>query len=160
MRRGRRAGFSMIELMMVLVVLGVLFAISMPAIKAYTTDAVYNDAVEQVTSHMRLARFKSVAQHANVIVRFNWQAGSYTLHTDTNGNGARDSGEPVRGPFVMPTHITLANASSGGVAGDSLVFHPDGSMLAGGAMVVRSPAPANKSKTITLTRSTGEAWVQ
>lgn len=158
--RQRREGFSLMELMVVLLVLGILFAISIPAIKAYTTDASFGSAVEQVTSHLRLARFKSISQHANVIVRFSWTAGSYTLHTDTNGNGARDSGEPVRGPFAMPLHVTIANASSGGIAGDTLVFHPDGSLLAAGALVVRSPAPANRTKTITLMRSTGEAWVQ
>ncbi len=158
--RARRGGFSLIELMTVLVVLGILFAISMPAIKAYTTDAAYSTAVEQVTSHMRLARFKSVAQHANVIVRFDWANSEYTLHTDTDGDGHIDSGEPVRGPFTMPPRVTLLNLNSGGVPGDSLVFRPDGSMLAAGAFVVRSPAPANRTKTITLTRSTGEAWVQ
>ena len=158
--RTRRTGFSLIELMTVIIVLGVLFAISIPAIKAYTTDSAYIAAVEQVSSHMRLARFKSVAQHANVIVRFRWTAGTYTLHTDTDGDGALDAGEPVRGPFSLPSHVTFANAISGGVAGDSLVFRPDGSLLAAGAFSVRSPAPANRSKTLTLMRSTGEVWVQ
>src|SRR5439155_4674043 len=107
---------------------------------------------------LRLARFKSISLHSNVIVRFQWTAGTYTLHTDENGNGAIDNGEPVRGPFALPQTITFTNSVATPVAGDSLVFRPDGTLLAAGSLVVHSPAA--KTKTLTVMRSTGDVWIQ
>ena len=156
MGRDAERGFSLVELAVVLVVFGLLYTMSLPAIRRYTADASLLSGAEQVSSHVRLARFKSISVHSNVIMRFQWAAGTYTLHTDTNGNGLADNGEPVRGPFALPQRITFANSSYQPIAGDSLVFRPDGTLAAGGACVLRSPA--NNTKTLTVMRSTGDVW--
>jgi hypothetical protein len=71
-----------------------------------------------------------------------------------------DAGEVVRGPFVLPEKATFTNAGTNPVAGDSLVYRQDGTLLAGGALVVHAAPPSTKTKTLTVMRSTGEVWVQ
>ena len=157
-RAGRdSAGFTLIELLTVCLLLGILLTFSLPAIRRYTTSASLVGGTGQMSSAVRLARFKSVAAHANVILRFQWTAGTYTIHTDANGNGVVESSEPMRGPFRVPRSITIANALQSPVAGDSLVFRPDGTVLEGGAFRVISP---QTTKTLTVLRSTGEVYVQ
>ena len=151
-------GVTLVEVACVLVVLGILYLFGLPAFKRYTADASLLGGTDQVSSALRLARFKAIALHSNVIVRFQWTNGTYTLHTDVNGNGRVDTGEAVRGPTTLPSKITFANSTASPIAGDSLVFRPDGTLLSGGALVVRSPASC--TKTVTVMRSTGGVWLR
>ncbi len=150
------AGFSLIELLVVTLIVGALLTFTLPAIRRYTATASLLGGTEQVTNAMRVARFKAVAEHNNVIVRFQWANRTYTLHSDTDQDGVVDASERVRGPYTIPQSIAWTNSATLPIAGDSLVFRPNGTLLAGGSLSLTG----HGTKTITVLASTGGVWVQ
>jgi len=152
------AGFSLVELLVAMTLVGIMLAFSLPAIRRYTASASLLGGTEQVASAIRLARFKSIAEHHNVILRFQWADHTYTMHSDVDGDGLVDAGETVRGPFALASKVEWANSSTTPVVGDSLVFYPNGTLLSGGAVVLT--ANTTGTKTVTILASTGGVWVQ
>jgi type IV fimbrial biogenesis protein FimT len=70
MARCRQEGFTMIELMAVILILGVLIAVGMPAMRRITQATGLQGASRQVSSTLSLARQLAITQRTNVRVVF------------------------------------------------------------------------------------------
>jgi prepilin-type N-terminal cleavage/methylation domain-containing protein len=58
--RARQDGFTLVEMAVVLIVVGILLAITTPALRRYLSSYRVGDAARQIQSEMRLARQKAV----------------------------------------------------------------------------------------------------
>ena len=92
--RGDRAGYSLAEMMAVIVVLGVVVSLAAPRIDLgrNRTDA----AMAEIGTTILAAQRAAIGRQHDVVVSFDETARSYRVHFDRNGNGAVDSGEYTR----------------------------------------------------------------
>lgn len=106
----RSNGFSLVEMLMVVVILMLAFAMAAPSLKAYSVDAQLLGAGRQFKQQFLKARSIAVRSGAQTAIRF--EAGAdgatyYSLYSDGNWNGVLSaeiaSGDDPRiaGPFLL-----------------------------------------------------------
>jgi prepilin-type N-terminal cleavage/methylation domain-containing protein len=108
-------GFTLIELMVVFVVIGIVAVIGVPAFGSYRVSYMKRQAREQITQDIRGARQSAVTRHAQVVMAFGngvttTNLTSYTIHVDTNGDGVYQSTERKL-QRTMPKDTRLAQVS-------------------------------------------------
>jgi len=143
-------GFTLIELMMVVLVIGIVLTAGLPALGTYRDGMVLIQARTQVLQDLRLARQVAVTRHCPVIVSFGngtgtTDIGNYTIHYDTDGDGAVTAGER-RFNRTMPSRTRVSSAAV--TPTDSVVFDMSG--------VLKIPTSgAAPGGTLTLANSRG-----
>jgi type II secretion system protein H len=151
------AGFTTIELMVVLVIAGLSLAAAIPAFQSFLRSNQVNDAASQLSGRLRLARQSAVAQGIPRIVTFDLEGGTYSIVRDANADGVVQDGETVEGTFTLPHGITMESAEGEGFGGDQVVFNPNGSASATGALVLANEA--GYSTQLTVLAPTGQVRV-
>ncbi|MEP6621866.1 MAG: type II secretion system protein [bacterium] len=168
--KGTRAGFSLIELLIVLIVMSVIFGMAIPKLNLgqYRADA----AAQQVRSVFQTAQRTSLTRQYDVIVSVDTVQFGLRIAEDVNNDGTiqvsewkfwRPAGEgnqfavPPKGVNVSTPSTSVVGSALVQVSGlPSIVFHRDGSTSSDAEMFVKS---VNKGRTdfraITLTRATG-----
>jgi type IV fimbrial biogenesis protein FimT len=94
----RQSGFTLVELLMVLVLIAVVTGIALPAFSATIDSQRRQDAAQQLASGIRMARAEAIARNEVVImapVDGDWSKGWRTF-IDANRNGVQDSDEPTQ----------------------------------------------------------------
>lgn len=164
-------GFSVIELMMVVLMIGTLAAIAMPVMQDVTASIKLNEAARMVEREMADARLKAVSSNRVIRVRLNCPAAGYIRSVEVLGTGAdtatnrcMTSAYPFPAPdddimtrpnFDGPVR-TLPNAAT--VTSDVLQFSPDGTavtVISGVPTTITTPLTVTisrngKSKTVTV----------
>jgi len=105
-------GFSLIELMMVVVVIGIVLTAGLPAFGTFRDGLMIVQARSQLTQDLRLARQVAVTRHCPVVVTFGdgvttTDVGNYTVLYDTDGNGVLSTGERTFNR-AMPSRTRLS----------------------------------------------------
>ncbi|MEO5616182.1 MAG: GspH/FimT family pseudopilin [Candidatus Eisenbacteria bacterium] len=129
----RSQGFSLVELLVAVAVLGLLLGIAVPGLSGYRDTLAQQEARTQLITDLRYARQTSVTRHRSVIVAFGdgsvtTNITSYTLHTDLNGNRVKDSNEPKLFR-VLPRKVRISSVALSPV--DSLIFDTSGLLIPG-----------------------------
>jgi prepilin-type N-terminal cleavage/methylation domain-containing protein len=148
-----RAGYSLVELMVALVLTGIMLASAVPALSRYLRTHELLGYVENFSADLRLCRQRAATQGNNFV--FTWDAGAetYTILDDTNSNGVADAGEPTIGPKDMPVGLTLTNGPDNAFVSTTLTFTPNGAASENGQVTI---ADANGlSRVVRVLRSTG-----
>ena len=106
-------GFSLIELMVVVLVAGLILAITTPSINRYLMGARLRDAASRVAGEMRLARQKSVTNNSRN--RF-WVASGFNYYYLGEDRWRGVPGSPYaptqwKGPFYLPSTVRLIGPS-------------------------------------------------
>jgi len=91
--RGGASGFTLMELMLVIVTMGIILAATLPKInlEGYKVSA----AVRGITAQMGYAQRLSVSLQHNVVVAFDAANSAIRVHEDVNNNSIIDAGERV-----------------------------------------------------------------
>ena len=130
-RRGE-AGFSLIELSIVLVLLGLVVAVGMPALQDWLERYRVRTAAQTLASDMQLQRMRAVSRNTAHTIVFDAANGTYLLWEGDPVNGLNTQlvpqpiGLPLGVTFTDPIDDPIELTWSGNV--DVAVFHPDGSM--------------------------------
>ncbi len=105
MRTGSR-GFSLIELLIVVLVLGLMIAMGVPAYSSISRSYQVKGAAENIASEVKLMRSKAMATGRSMTIHFamdSTNAGDYHVH---------DSGRITK--WDLPRGISFASGSAGG----------------------------------------------
>jgi prepilin-type N-terminal cleavage/methylation domain-containing protein len=134
-------GFSLIELMIVLVVAGIVLSFGMPAFSHYRNGMMLREVNAQLLQDVRRARQLAVTRRAPVIMSFGTpptttDITSYTIHVDTNGDNTVQSDEIVTYRTLPPgTRLTNVNMTT---QVDTLTFDISGTLklgIGGGTLI-------------------------
>ncbi|MBI5170065.1 MAG: prepilin-type N-terminal cleavage/methylation domain-containing protein [Candidatus Eisenbacteria bacterium] len=107
------SGFSLIELLIVVSIMGVLFAMSVPAYQHYMQSSALKSATHEIASSMQNLRARAMSTHEAQTIHFaldSTGAGDFHVHNGT-----------VRSHWDLPRNITYATGS-----GTGLTFGTDG----------------------------------
>ena len=147
--RNQRAGFSLIELVMVCVIVGLMAMFALPRIRIDNTQV--DGAVRTIAMSLMVAQREAVARQQNVLVVFDTAHHSVRTVWDANNNGAVDAGEKSR-PFLLPERVMIGRPSdvpklggAGEVAGAGL------STAAGPLFIMQRSGSVDHSAVIYLT---------
>ncbi len=109
----RYRGFSLLELMVAITILGVMLAIGVPAFGALIDSQRMDSAVNSLARGLNYARAESVRRNRVVTVSpidANWHAG-WRIYLDRNNNGAYDDDETLLREDIPPA-VSIVNANS------------------------------------------------
>ncbi|MGH2359201.1 MAG: pilus assembly FimT family protein [bacterium] len=111
----QRNGYTLVEIAIVLVVIGMILAAGLPAFGNFRSDLQRQQAREQVVQSVRSARQAAVTRHIPVIMTFGNGAATtdvtyYRTHVDNNNDGVWQSGE-LRWQKTMPKGTRLSLVS-------------------------------------------------
>ncbi len=123
---GRQAGFSLIELGMVLGGAFIVLGIAVPVVTTVMNGYRLTLAAQAVTSQMQFARMKSVS--SNESFRVSFPSGNIFQVESSAGN-------VIAGPFTLPPNVTWNSVDSGaGITfpGGYVSFTPTGNVVATG----------------------------
>ncbi|MHB8092530.1 MAG: GspH/FimT family pseudopilin [Syntrophales bacterium] len=137
--RSDKRGFTLVELMIVIAIMGILAAFAAPNFRTYMAQSRLNGAARQVMSDLMNARMLSVAQNRNVQVVFSSSAvASYNY--DATGTAVTRNVQSGFGYF----DVTVS-------ANNNPTFRPSGRLNAITACTITlTSATLSQSKTLTV----------
>ena len=152
--KNREAGFSIIELMVVVVIMTIVLAASIPALRQHTETVNLTKGSREVESSLKLARTRAVSTNNSVVVVFDADASTYLLFEDADDDGTQDAGETSSGPFDVPNKIVIESVS---FARNTVTFTPNGAASETGSVVLLNTK--NLAQRLDLTAATGLVYV-
>lgn len=126
-----KRGFTLIELVIVMALVGILLAVALPQYISWRKGAAYNNAAYQVMGALRQARSQAVSEKREHRVEFDVSAGRYQL---TRKDPITNLYEIVQNETGFPPEVKLrANADCAGTADVNFTFASDGTGSSDGA---------------------------
>ncbi len=139
MRVGRGKGFTLVELLIVIAVMGILSAVAVPGYQTFLAKKRLNGAAREVMSDLMEARMQAINQNNRFRVFF-LDNRRYLILDDDDNNNAISSGETTRLKNIQTnfSDVTLSRTADP-------IFHPRGTATLG--------------TTVTVTNSQGTKYV-
>ena len=153
-RQLRRRGFTMIELVIVLVILSLAAGLAAPSLKGFGANAKLRDSTQQLVSCTRWARAEAAGRAITMRLALDSTANTYVVERqDDTGQWIHADGE-FGTATALPTGFTL-QLLSGGSATDagSIDFYPD---LRVTPASVQIKTPTGDTQTITCDYPAGQ----
>lgn len=146
----RERGFTLIEMLVVLAILGIAALISMPYLSAQIQRSKLLGVASQVSGLVRLARLDAIKYSRFAMVAVDASGRKVNAFSDRNGNFLPDAGEEI-GEVILPKSVNVAAPSSGaaecggfsskpGYTGKFALFQSDGAIEVTGAFCFKSEA--------------------
>jgi prepilin-type N-terminal cleavage/methylation domain-containing protein len=129
------SGFSLTELMVAILILGLLLAIGAPAFGRYMQSWRLNGDANEMASMLRLARAAAVSKNTNVLFVFDVNQGEYFYFEDEDASGTVNGNEYESGTHELSPGIHVDSFSMGQ---QWVTFGPKGNTIDGGSIILEN----------------------
>ena len=138
----QQKGFTLIECAVVMVVMGLMFAMSVPSFKSFRRTHMLQAGTQSVLGQLRLARQKAIGMQHSQRLTFSTGTSSYSVQDLVTNQ--------TFGPFTFPKEITIDRADlvEGGVTGTTISALSDGRFSGSGEIVLRDPKGARDTLSV------------
>ena len=149
----QKKGFTFIELIMVLIIVGILGSMVFTRILNNLNPIKVRAAIEQITSDIEQTKALSMAQHDTITIAFNITNDSYSIYNGPTGNQTIMTAYPGSNNGVISfdqteySGVDISSASFGNST--NLSFDPWGNTILGGTITL------NTDNVITVQTVTG-----
>ena len=172
-QRRSQAGFNLLELLVVVIILGIVFAVGFPSFQFVTNSGRVSNPANELLATLQLARMEAIRRGQRTVVcrsqnplaaaptctttAGNW--GGWLAYVDTNANSAFDGTDiRLRTHNVNPPTVVVASTAVSG-ASSRVIFRPDGlaRTAAGGLLGARirvcvaTTRPADNARDVVIT---------
>ena len=129
--RSNRSGYTLVELAVVMVVLGLILGFSIPSFRSFRQSHMLEAASQNLVGQLRLGRQKAIGSQREQKLTFSVGSNSWKVEDLASGQ--------ISGPFPFPKGITLEESSIvvGGVTGETITALSDGRFSGSGEFVLR-----------------------
>ena len=157
-RRGRDAGFSLMELMVVLVLFGIMSAVALPGFNKFMRAMDLNNQIQVLATNLRVVRQRAITENNNWVVYWSSADNGWGWWDDDDNDGVKDGPEHYQAPAPLPGWVTATNSGTNPFASDTLTFQPNGSASESGSVIFTNPDGYTRS--LSVVRPTGMVTVQ
>lgn len=181
-QRRSQAGFNLLELLVVVIILGIVFAVGFPSFQFVTNSGRVSNPANELLATLQLARMEAIRRGQRTVVcrsenplaaaptctttAGNW--GGWLAYVDVNANDAFDGTDVrLRTHNINPPTVVVASAAVSG-ASSRVIFRPDGlaRTAAGGLLgatirvCVATTRPADNARDVVITAGSRTAVVR
>ncbi|MEE4601459.1 MAG: GspH/FimT family pseudopilin [Desulfobacteraceae bacterium] len=118
----RNKGFTLIELMIVIAIVGVLAGIMTPSFLSWRDRSKVKGDASELRAVFESAKLRAIKHNVNAVVTFP-DTTSYQAFVDTNDNGALDAGEDVITTRTLSPGVTITTIT---FVGNDMAFNSRG----------------------------------
>jgi type II secretion system protein H len=151
-------GFTLIELMVVIVIFGIVSAIALPGFNKFMRSLDLNSQVQRTATTIRVVRQRAITENNNFVVYWDNTIKGWGWWDDDDNDGVKDGMEKYAAPEALPGWITITNSSTNPFPSDSVSFLPNGSASASGSVIFSNSDGFTRS--LSVVRPTGMVTVQ
>ncbi len=149
-RRSSSRAFTLVELLVVIGIIGIILATSVPALSGYATQVRLKTATREIVGLLLLARSLAISHHAPQSVVIDLEQGELSLDGATGDLASRR----VR----LPPAIQIEVTESDGSERSQVTFQPSGALA--GRSISIALSNGKRTQTILVTGVTGAVLVQ
>ncbi len=127
-KKSRARGFTFVELLIVLILIGIFVAVSLPELKKRFEHALLNQEARTAAQFLRYAQYRAIAEHAPIVFKVEPEKNQYQIRKEEETGKEKDS--VIAGEWGKPVQLKSRIVLDPSV--EDIVYWPDGSSSGGG----------------------------
>lgn len=159
-RNHKSAGFTLIEMMIVIVIIGVMAAMAGPSFSNFIPKMKLKADSREKTNYLRQARSRAISENSQYGIYFNTDDNEIVFFKDTSSPELSTYEEGmdslVQDSISCESNVQFSNCS---FANNVVVFYPNGSASTSGSIDLRDTG-SSEMYTISVLASTGRVRMQ
>lgn len=157
----RQRGFTLLELIVVMALIGLMSAIALPEFIAWRTQARYNDAAQEIAATLREARSQALSRNLQHRVEFDVDNRQYRITAGDRAINSTAFATVVKDWTVLHRDLVLRGAADcSGTADVTLDFNANGTATPSGICVMTAGPPVTgKYRVAVQSATTGRITV-
>jgi type II secretion system protein H len=152
------SGFSLTELMVVLVIVGIMTAVALPGLNKFLRSVDLNGQVQQTATMIRVVRQRAITENNNYVVYWDNTAQGFGWYDDDNNDGVQNLTEKRKDPVGYAAWITVTNSGTNPFGSQITTFFPNGSASQSGTCIFTNSD--GYARSLSVVRPTGMVTVQ